>query len=712
MKVKRIVFNLAFGLNILLLFLLAFENYLEVPSILQVFGRMHPLFLHIPIGIFILYAAFELFVSSRSHEVITDLRDGLLLISALALTLTALMGIFLSKEAGYEGNNLLLHKYGGVLASVLVLAWYQWRNNIRKNSLTNKLVAVAGIAIITITGHFGGNITHGENFVLGPVLPANEKVDVAFEDAIVYEHVIHPILDAKCVSCHNERKAKGELIMESAEMLLKGGKNGKLWDTTAADLGTLLQRVHLPLSDEEHMPPKGKPQLTDLELEILEAWIKSGSDFKVKVVDLPKEDPLFLLASEVLKPSNEESYQFAAADQDDVNALNSFYRIVKPIAENSPALAVSFFGAGAFKADNISELTQVKEQVVEMDLSRMPLKDQDLKLVGEFPNLRKLILNFTPIEGSGLNHLSKLKSLKEISLSGTKVEASRLAILETFPELQKVFLWNTGITPDVAMQLAKKTGTDIESGYNNDTLMLKLPPPAVQHESFVLSSPVNLKLKHNINGAIIRFTTDGTEPDSISSAIYKGDFRIDKNVTIKAKVFREGWVSSDVQTARFFMSGLKPDRVKLITAPNPKYTGNKEKTLFDLSFGGNNFGNGNWLGFQAPSKLDVLLSFDKVSTASSVTLSGQHALGAHIFPPASVTIWYGIDSTNLTKLPSKLTKMPAKDQPTEAISYQFDLPGVPFKFIRIEAVPFAKLPPWHGSKGKPAWVFVDEIIIN
>jgi uncharacterized membrane protein len=37
-----------------------------------------------------------------------------------------------------------------------------------------------------------------------------------------------------------------------------------------------MHRVHLPVEDKKHMPPIGKPQLTETEIQILAAWIKKG----------------------------------------------------------------------------------------------------------------------------------------------------------------------------------------------------------------------------------------------------------------------------------------------------------------------------------------------------------------------------------------------------------------------------------------------------
>ena len=53
LKTKRILFNLIFFLQALLVFLLFFESRLSLPRWLQVAGRLHPAVLHIPIGLLV-----------------------------------------------------------------------------------------------------------------------------------------------------------------------------------------------------------------------------------------------------------------------------------------------------------------------------------------------------------------------------------------------------------------------------------------------------------------------------------------------------------------------------------------------------------------------------------------------------------------------------------------------------------------------------------
>ncbi len=399
---KTHLFNITFGLNCLLAFLLLFEQQFFVPAWLQVVGRMHPLILHFPIVLLVLCIFWELFMGFRTHERNANMRigDGLLIAAALASVITALMGLFLSKEEGYTPGVLVWHKWAGVAISFLLLGWYAFRKRIRQHKIAMIVTSFVGLVVIIITGHQGANITHGENFLLAPVLHESDMPAVLFEDAVVYDDVVQPIFKVKCMNCHNSSKAKGELIMTTSNLLMKGGRNGKLWDTTESDLGLLMRRIHLPEDHKKHMPPTGKPQLTNEEVEILYRWIKSGADFTTKLADLPANDSLRLIASNKFITEKNEHYNFAAADENKVNSLNNAYRTVNPVAKGLPALAVEFFGASQYRKEQLAELLDVKNQIVSINLNKMPVADDDLKVIGQFVNLPKYTILIVAGQGN------------------------------------------------------------------------------------------------------------------------------------------------------------------------------------------------------------------------------------------------------------------------------------------------------------------------
>ena len=64
--------------------------------------------------------------------------------------------------------------------------------------------------------------------------------------------------------------------MDAMQFLLQGGDSGPAVALDDLDSSLLLERLWLPLEDEDHMPPEGKPQLTTEELEQIRAWVVAG----------------------------------------------------------------------------------------------------------------------------------------------------------------------------------------------------------------------------------------------------------------------------------------------------------------------------------------------------------------------------------------------------------------------------------------------------
>jgi uncharacterized membrane protein len=706
---KTIFFNITFTLNCLLLFLLLLNDKIVVPAWLQVGGRMHPLLLHFPIAMIVLYVLWILFAVGNSHY--KQIASDLLLLSSFTSVITALCGLLLSREPGYDPDALQTHKWAGCIVAFLLLFWY-WISSAKNVSRWfNISASFVMLVTIMVAGDLGAAITHGENFLMAPVTPEKERKTVLFEEAFVYADVVQPVLEAKCLSCHNSKKAKGQLVMETAGLLLKGGKDGKLWDTAQADLGLLMRRIHLPEDEKEHMPPSGKPQLTDEEVVILERWIKGGADMNKKVIELAASDTLRTLAYKRLKAFSEEKYDFAAADEKTIKKLNNTNRVIYPVATKSPALVVNFYNSPYFNSKQLSELSDIGQQVVELNLSKMPVKDDDLKTIAGFSNLRILNLNYSSITGTSLDQLKKLPLLKHLSLTGTAVTAKQLAVLQEFPKLRSVFIWNTGITPAALASINKQGKIRFETGFDAAKVVMKLTPPIVVNGDSIVTKPVAVQLKHYVPGTTIRYTTDGTDPDSTSSPIFKNDVQVQKIFELKARAVKPGWYSSDVVSRYFFTSHYVPDSVLLLQPADAKYRAKEAKTLADLVKSEPSKGTGKWLGFQN-NAFEGLLMFKSPVTITSVTLSMLRDLGASIFPPTEVEVYGGIDKNQLHLLNKIIPKQAVKGDPTVNLPIGGEFSPVEVKFIKVIAKPLTKIPEWHNEKGKKAWVFIDEVMVN
>ena len=102
---------------------------------------------------------------------------------------------------------------------------------------------------------------------------------IKHEAPVDYVGEIHPILKANCISCHNKTTTKGDLNIETRELMLKGGENGPaIVPGHGAKSPLFTSSGHL---DDPAMPPKGnKVSAVDLkpeELALLKLWIDQGA---------------------------------------------------------------------------------------------------------------------------------------------------------------------------------------------------------------------------------------------------------------------------------------------------------------------------------------------------------------------------------------------------------------------------------------------------
>lgn len=113
--------------------------------------------------------------------------------------------------------------------------------------------------------------------------PAPAPAPATGGEKLVFQHVILPIFEAKCNKCHSEEKSKGDLRLDTFEMAMKGGENGNNIVAGKPGDSLTMQRIALPMDDDEHMPPEGKDQLTPAEVAALKYWIESGASATQKL---------------------------------------------------------------------------------------------------------------------------------------------------------------------------------------------------------------------------------------------------------------------------------------------------------------------------------------------------------------------------------------------------------------------------------------------
>ena len=68
LRFRQITLNLIYFINILLIFLLLFEEKVQLPVFLQVGGRLHPLVLHFPLALLFVGIFLEWLTSRKTFQ--------------------------------------------------------------------------------------------------------------------------------------------------------------------------------------------------------------------------------------------------------------------------------------------------------------------------------------------------------------------------------------------------------------------------------------------------------------------------------------------------------------------------------------------------------------------------------------------------------------------------------------------------------------------
>jgi uncharacterized membrane protein len=133
-------------------------------------GRLHPLLIHFPIALVIVAALAEVVAMVTADERWRTVAVGNVRAGAVFALLAAVAGWRLALAPDMEGSPLLeWHRWLGTVAAGAALAAALATGGIRRRSafgvLTYRTALFAAGTLVAVTGHFGGLLVWGANFL-------------------------------------------------------------------------------------------------------------------------------------------------------------------------------------------------------------------------------------------------------------------------------------------------------------------------------------------------------------------------------------------------------------------------------------------------------------------------------------------------------------------------------------------------------------------
>ena len=403
----------------------------------QLLGRLHPLIVHLPIGFIILGLLLQWYDRKRLEY--QKMIPIVFFWGGISAVLACITGYLQYLGEGYAFDSVKWHLWSGITTALFSFLMYAKLKGLKAMDFMAKMpiaaLSILFFMLISFTGHQGGNITHGEDYLVEP-LPNSVKSALGFEtfeekeialndenweEALIYDDVIKPILNNKCISCHNPKKTKGELLLHDEAGILNGGENGEVIISKNAEKSELFSRITLPMEDDDHMPPEGKTQPSKEEIKLVGAWIDAGHPFEGTIKEVGLEKALFLSFFPKKFDNDYPDIEITAASQDSIKTIEQTGVHVDLISKTSNFLSVSCINKPTFSNADFQTLLPIALQIARLDLGGTKVTDAIFKKLAMLPNLTILKLDNTAVTGKNIEMLQSLVHLKSINLTAPMV---------------------------------------------------------------------------------------------------------------------------------------------------------------------------------------------------------------------------------------------------------------------------------------------------
>ena len=448
-------------------------GFLEDPSDFIIFlGRIHPLVVHLPIGFLIIAIIAQFSTRKPKFKALEPYIPYAWGLGAISAIFAVVFGYFLSLSGDYDTDTLFWHKWIGVGVLLFSIACYYTTKKATRPLFFSKWVfTILTTVSIFITGHLGGNLTHGSTYLLeyAPNFVRNvagmpDKKEprpkvTEIDSADVFLDMVLPMMEQKCISCHNDGKKKGGLKLDTYANMMKGGESGEAIVVGNASESELYNRITLPEDHDDFMPSEGKRPLSETEVELIEWWIVNNAPKEGYFTKLEPNKKILNLAKNYFGLNKTDQFyaqEIMAPDYVVIDTLAAHGIVVNHLMKENNFLDANLsLLENPIQIEDLDLLLQLKEQLIWLNASNTNLEDDHLEKIGQLQNLLRLDISNNKITDNGLKYLSNLIHLESLNIYNNDVGNEITNLIPKLKSLKKIYLWQTKVSSETVANIKK-----------------------------------------------------------------------------------------------------------------------------------------------------------------------------------------------------------------------------------------------------------------
>jgi len=217
---------------------------------------------------------------------------------------------------------------------------------------------------------------------------------------------------------------------------------------------------------------------------------------------------------------------------------------------------------------------------------------------------------------------------------------------------------------------------------------------------------VSVSFSSHFPDPVIYFTTDGSEPTTASYK-YGNPVIITKTTLLKAALFKDNKRKGNFFEQQFNINKATGKKISLTNPPHQNYSTGGAFTLVDGISGVIPWYGKEWLGFSGKN-LEATVDLGKSESISKVTVDVLADENSWIHLPKSIKVLVSADGSNFKELKNlnheEIVKMKR--------AMLLDFEKISARYIKVIAENAGKIPEGMPGAGEPAWLFVDEIVVE
>jgi hexosaminidase len=245
--------------------------------------------------------------------------------------------------------------------------------------------------------------------------------------------------------------------------------------------------------------------------------------------------------------------------------------------------------------------------------------------------------------------------------------------------------------------------------YGNETV-------AISFETQTSKNGITVKLEENFRNPQTTYSLTNSYENHKTTQAYKGEnIQITQNGknTLQLQARTELTSNYEPSTLNFNLHNWLTASTNYSVPYSDYYTAGGDDGLTDGVLGSLDFRDGHWQGFFGEDIELIIKNPNTDKTTSSVSMNFYRYINSWIFPPESVLVSASTDGKMFAELDSYSyaeEEMHIRGQ--EILSPSFSFSPVNANYLKVSVKNIGKVPHWHEASSEPAWIFVDEIIIN